>query len=61
MATVDGPLTTSPHRVGKPLDETFDGYHVARRGTYPIIYRINEDKHTIEIRSIRHRRDACHT
>jgi len=61
MATIDGPITTSPHRVGKPLDEPFDGYHVARRGTYRIIYRINEDKHTVEIHSIRHRRDAYHT
>ena len=61
MATIDGPITTSPHRVGKPLDEPFDGYHVARRGTYRIIYRINEDKHTVEVHSIRHRRDAYHT
>ena len=56
METIDGPLTTSPHRVGKPLDEPFDGYQSARRGTYRIIYRINEDKHTVEIHSIRHRR-----
>jgi mRNA interferase RelE/StbE len=60
MATIDGPITTSSHRVGKPLDEPFDGYHVARRGTYRIIYRINEDKHTVEVHSIRHRRDAYH-
>ena len=58
METIDGPLTINPHRAGKPLDEPFDGYHSARRGTYRIIYRINEDKHTVEIHSIRHRRDA---
>ena len=58
METIDGPLTTDPHRVGKPLDEPFDGYLSARRGTYRMIYRINEDKHTVEIHSIRHRRDA---
>jgi mRNA interferase RelE/StbE len=57
---LDGPITTGPHRVGKPLDEPFDGYHVARRGTYRTIYRINEDKHTVEVHSIRHRRDAYH-
>jgi mRNA interferase RelE/StbE len=61
METIDGPLTTSPHRVGKPLDESFDGYHSARRGTYRIIYRVNEDKHTVEIYSIRHRRDSYRT
>lgn len=46
------------YRAGKPLDEPFDGYYPARRGTYRIIDRINEDKHTVEIYSIRHpRRD----
>ena len=58
METIDGPLTINPHRAVKPLDEPFDGYHSARRGTYRIIYRINEDKRTVEIHSIRHRRDA---
>jgi mRNA interferase RelE/StbE len=61
METIDGPLAISPHRVGKPLDEPFDGYHSARRGTYRIIYRIDEDKHTVEIHSIRHRRDSYRT
>jgi len=56
-----GPLAANPHRAGKPLEEPFDGYHSARRGTYRIIYRINEDKHTVEIHSIRHRRDAYRT
>jgi prevent-host-death family protein len=61
METIDGPLTTNPHRAGKPLEEPFDGYHSARRGTYRIIYRINEDEQTVEIHSIRHRRDAYRT
>ncbi len=61
MATIDGIITANPHRGGKPLDEPFDGYYSARRGTYRIIYRINEDKHTVEIYSIRHRRDAYRT
>ena len=30
-------------------------------GTYRIIYRINEDKRTVEIHSIRHRRDMYRT
>lgn len=61
MATIEGPLSANPHRVGKPLDEPFDGYHSARRGTYRIIYRIDEEKHTVEIHSIRHRRDSYRT
>ncbi|WP_327148465.1 type II toxin-antitoxin system RelE family toxin [Nocardia sp. NBC_01329] len=58
METITGPISTNPHRVGKPLDEPFDGFYSARRGTYRIVYRINEDKHAVEIHSVRHRRDA---
>ncbi|WP_197091977.1 type II toxin-antitoxin system RelE family toxin [Streptacidiphilus albus] len=58
METIEGAIAANPHRVGKPLEEPFDGYHSARRGTYRVIYRINENKRTVEIHSIRHRRDA---
>jgi mRNA interferase RelE/StbE len=61
MATIDGVITTNPHRAGQPLDEPFDGYYSARRGTYRIIYRITEGKRTVDIYSIRHRRDAYRT
>jgi mRNA interferase RelE/StbE len=61
METIEGPIATNPHRVGKPLEEPYDGYHSARRGTYRVLYRINEPKHTVEIHSIRHRRDAYRT
>jgi hypothetical protein len=27
LETIDGPLTTNPHRAGKPLEEPFDGCH----------------------------------
>jgi mRNA-degrading endonuclease RelE of RelBE toxin-antitoxin system len=37
MATIDGPIAINPHRVGKPLDDPFDGYRSARRGTYRIV------------------------
>jgi len=61
METITGSIAANPHRVSKPLDEPFDGFYSARRGTYRIIYRINEDKHTVEIHSVRHRRDAYRT
>jgi mRNA interferase RelE/StbE len=51
-------IAVNPHRVGKSLDEPFDGYHSARRGTYRIIYRIDEAKRVVEIHSVRHRRDT---
>jgi mRNA interferase RelE/StbE len=58
METIDRSIAVNPYRAGKPLDEPSDGYHSARRGTYRIIYRIDESKHQVEIHSIRHRRDA---
>jgi mRNA interferase RelE/StbE len=58
METIDGSIAVNPYRAGKPLDEPFDGYYSARRGTYRIVYRINEAKRQVEIHSIRHRRDA---
>lgn len=56
--TIQHAIAVNPYRVGKPLDEPFDGFHYARRGTYRIIYRINEAKRVAEIHSIRHRRVA---
>ena len=56
--TIQHAIAVNPYRVGKPLDEPFDGFHSARRGTYRIIYRINEAKRVVEIHSIRHRRDV---
>src|SRR5215204_3582698 len=56
--TIQRSIAVNPYRIGKPLDEPFDGFHSARRGTYRIIYRINEPKRVVEIHSIRHRRDA---
>lgn len=61
METIEGAIAVNPYRVGKPLDEPFDGYYSARRGTYRIIYRIDEAQHQVEIYSIRHRRDTYRT
>ncbi len=56
--TIRNAIAVNPARAGKPLDEPFDGYYSARRGTYRIIYRIDEAQRVVEIHSIRHRRDA---
>ena len=37
-----GPLLDNPHRVGKPFHAPLEGRHSARRGTYRVIYRIDE-------------------
>ena len=61
LETIEGSIAVNPYRAGKPLDEPFDGFYSARRGTYRIVYRINEAKRQVEIYSIRHRRDAYRT
>lgn len=58
IETIQNSIAANPHRAGKPLDEPFDGFHSARRGTYRIIYRVDAAKHVVEIHSIRHRRVA---
>ena len=59
---IAGALADDPWRVGKPLrGPSYEGLHAARRGTYRIPYKIDEGKHAIEIRSIRHRADAYRT
>ncbi|GAA3441642.1 type II toxin-antitoxin system RelE family toxin [Planomonospora venezuelensis] len=57
---VTGAIAQEPWRVGKPLQEPYEGLHVARRGTYRVIYRIDEDKRSVTIQTIKRRRDAYH-
>ncbi len=56
--TIQHAAAIDPSRVNKPLNGPFDGYYSARRGTYRVIYRIDEAKRVVEIHSIRHRCDA---
>ena len=48
-------LAVNPHRVGKPLFGPLAGCHGARRGTYRIVYRIEEDTRTVQVLDIDHR------
>ena len=54
-------LVRNPRRVGKPLRLDLAGIWAARRGTYRVLYRINEDKHEVIVLRIEHRRDAYRT
>jgi mRNA interferase RelE/StbE len=58
---ITGPLLDSPRRVGKPLDPPMAPSWSARRGTYRILYRIDDTSHTVSVTAIRHRADAYHT
>lgn len=51
-------LVINPQRVGKPLRDNLAGIWAARRGTYRILYRINDTAHEVVVLRIEHRRDA---
>jgi mRNA interferase RelE/StbE len=53
-------LAVNPHRVGKPLFGPLAGCHGARRGTYRIVYRIEEHTRTVHVLDIDHRADIYH-
>ncbi|MEO7261420.1 MAG: type II toxin-antitoxin system RelE/ParE family toxin [Jatrophihabitantaceae bacterium] len=52
-------LMENPHRVGKELRNDLAGIWSARRGTYRVLYRINEELREVIVVRIEHRRDAC--
>ena len=53
-----GTLIDEPHRVGKPLRGDLAGIHAARRGTYRVLYRINDAGLEVVVLRIDHRRDV---
>ena len=56
----DAALAVNPQRVGKPLFGPLAGCHGARRGTYRIVYRIEENSRTVHILDIDHRAEIYH-
>lgn len=53
-----GPLLEQPVRVGKPLLRELSGYHVARRGDYRLVYRIDESAGIVRVVRIDHPADV---
>lgn len=53
-----GPLLGDPHRVGKRLRPPLDDRHSARRGTYRVLYRIEEERHRVTVVGVFARADA---
>lgn len=56
-----GPLLDRPYRVGKRLPPPMDDRFSARRGTYRIIYRIDDKRMVITVVDVGHRRDIYRT
>jgi mRNA interferase RelE/StbE len=55
-----GPLVSNPRRVGKMLRRELAGIWSARRGTYRVLYRIDDDPKEVVVLRIEHRRDVYH-
>ena len=55
---VVGPLLDNPYRVGKQLRPPLADRYSARRGTYRVLYRIDDQKLTVTVLAIMHRGDA---
>lgn len=58
---ITGPLLKQPHRAGQQLLPPLDDRFSARRGTYRVIYRIDDQAHVVTVVDIGHRRDVYRT
>ena len=53
-----GPLLENPERVGTRLRPPLDDRHSARRGTYRVIYRIDDTRRRVTVVGVVPRADA---
>ena len=53
-----GPLLKNPHRVGKQQQPPLADRHTARRGTYRVVYRIDDEHEIVTVVAIAHRSDV---
>lgn len=54
---ITGPLLHDPYGVGRELRHELRGVYAARRGTYRVLYRIDDDRRAVTVIRIDHRRD----
>jgi mRNA interferase RelE/StbE len=55
---ITGPLLDNPRRVGAPLRVELEGIWSARRGTYRVLYRIDDHSREVVVLRVAHRRDV---
>ena len=58
---ITGSLLDNPQRVGRQLRNDLAGIHSARRGTFRILYRINDEQREVTVLRVDHRRDVYRT
>ena len=54
---VTGDLLAAPRQVGKPLRRELAGIWSARRGSYRVLYEIDDEKRRVVVLRIDHRAD----
>lgn len=54
---ITGPLLANPYRVGKQLMPPLDDRYSARRGTYRILYRVDEETRSVTVLAVGARGD----
>jgi mRNA interferase RelE/StbE len=52
---IAGALRENPARLGKPLRGQWAGLWSARRGMYRVIYRLDKERHRLQVVHIDHR------
>lgn len=52
---ITGPLIENPHRLGRQLRNELEGIWSARRGTFRVLYRIDEVAHEVVVLRVDHR------
>lgn len=55
---ITGALIENPRRVGSELRNELAGIHSAQRGTYRVLYRIDEAERVVTVLRIDHRSDV---
>ena len=58
---ITGALIENPHRVGRELRRELAGIFSAKRGTYRMLYRIDDLTRTVTVLRIDHRSDVYRT
>lgn len=56
-----GPLLENPHRVGGPLQRELAGMLSARRGSYRLVYEIDEGQALVVVHRVEHRSSVYRT
>ena len=54
-------LIENPQKVGRELRAELSGIHSARRGTYRVLYRIDDRQHEVVVLRVEHRATAYRT